>query len=207
MYRLYWDAGTGALAPEVMLEETGLAYERVPVDLEAGEHREPEYLRINPAGLVPALELPDGRVMTESAAMVLYLGEQHPEGGLVPEPQHADRPEFLRWLLFMATPVYMALTRVHYPERYTTEPAAADSVRQAALGELDGLFPLLDNAIAGDPWFLPHGYSALDVYLAMVADWHPDPTGLLERNPSLGRLCAATEQREIFARVMARHRA
>ncbi len=76
MYRLYWAAGTGAIAPEVMLEAAGTAFERIVVDLAAGEHRRADYLAVNPVGEVPALVLPDGTVVTESAAIVLLLGER-----------------------------------------------------------------------------------------------------------------------------------
>ena len=202
MYRLYWDAGTGALAPQVMFEELGVAWERVPVRIDAQAHRAPDYLAINPAGEVPALELPDGRLMTESAAMVLLIGERHPEGGLVPAGDDDDRADFLRWLLFMATSVYMTFTRNYYPERGTTDAHGAASVRQAALEQLERQYAILDDAIAGDPWFLARGYSALDIYLAMLTDWHPEPEALCERHPAVGRLCAATRRRPAFARAL-----
>jgi len=206
MYRLYWSAGSGALAPQVMCEELGVPHELVPVDIAAGEHRSPAYLRINPAGQVPALELPDGRIVTESAAMVLVLGERYRDGGLVPAPQDPDRPDFLRWLLFMATSVYTAYAGIHHSDRYTTHTGRLDGVREAAIRSLEHHYTLLDDAIAGDPWFLPRGYGALDIYLTMLTDWHPERDRLLHRHPVVGRLCAATEQREAFARVMARHR-
>ena len=203
MYRLYWDAGTGALAPLAMFEELGVPCTRVPVRIDAEEHRGRDYLAINPVGEIPALELPDGRIMTESAAMVLLIGERHPEGGLVPGPDDADRPDFLRWLLFMATSVYMTFTRTVYPERGTTDPDAAEPVRQAALEQLERQYSILDGAIAGAPWFLARGYGALDIYLTMLTDWHPDPAALCERHPAVGRLCTATRRREAFARAMA----
>ena len=206
MYRLYWEALSGAMLPEVMFEEMALPYERIPVDMDAGEHRSPEYLAINPAGQVPALALPDGRVIGESAAMALIIGERHPEGGLVPAPDDDDRPEFLRWLLFMATSVYMTFVRVNHPERFTTDPDGTEAVRAGAVDAVARQFALLDEAIAGEPWFLPRGYGALDIQLAMLAGWHPDPAALRRRNPAVERLCAAAEARPAYARVLARHR-
>ncbi len=207
MYRLFWEALSGAMLPEVMLEEMSIAYERIPVDMAAGEHRSPQYLAINPAGQVPALALPDGSVIGESAAMALLLGERHPEGGLVPAPGDDDRPEFLRWLLFMATSVYMTFVRVNHPERFTTAANGIEAVRAAAVDAVDRQFGLLDGAIAGEPWFLPRGYSALDIQLAMLADWHPDRPGLLARNAAVRGLCEAIEERPAYARVRARHHA
>ncbi len=206
MYRLFWAAGTGVIAPEVMLEEAGAAFERVTVDLGAGEHREPDFLAINPAGEVPALQLHDGTVMTESAAMVLFLGEIYPQTGLVPQVGDPERPLFLRWLLYMAAAVYPMLARMNHPERFAAPPCSREPDRSEAIRCLDGQFGVLENAITGDPWFLAGGYGALDIYLAMLADWHPDRDGMLARNRALAGLIRAIEGRAAYARVMERHR-
>ncbi len=206
MYRLYWAAGTGAIAPEVMLEEAGAPFERVAIDLAAGEHRAPDYLAINPAGEVPALQLPDGTVMTESAAMVLLLGERHPQTGLVPQANDPERPRFLRWLLYMAAAVYPLLARMNHPERFAAPPCRAEPDRSEVIRRLDGQFGVLEDAIAGEPWFLASGYGALDIYLAMLADWHPEKDNLLAGNGALPELIRAAEVATVYARVMARHR-
>lgn len=206
MYRLYWAAGTGAIAPEVMLEEAGAPFERVVIDLVAGEHRQPDYLAINPVGEVPALVLPDGTVVTESAAMVLLLGERHPEPGFVPSPEDPERPRFLRWLLYMATTIYPTLARMNHPERFAAPPCETEPDRSAVIQRLDAEFGVVDEAIAGDPWFLARGYGALDLYLTMLADWHPEKDRLLKRKPGLAALVHGVEANPVFARVMGRHR-
>jgi glutathione S-transferase len=206
MYRLYWAAHTGAIAPQVLFEEAGVAYERVPIDMAAGEHHGPAYLAINPSGQVPALELPDGGIVTETAAMVLLLGERHGESELVPAIDSPQRPPFLRWLMYMATAVYMTLVRMHHPERFSTAPADMEPSRAGVVGALELQFDILAGAIAGDPWFLPRHYGALDLYLTMLVDWHPEKRSLLERHPALARLVRATETQPAFARVMAQHR-
>ncbi len=70
MYKLFWSKSAGSMTPEVLLEEIGAAYEKVLVDLEKEENRGAEFLAVNPLGQIPALILPDGTLMTESAAMV-----------------------------------------------------------------------------------------------------------------------------------------
>ncbi|WP_070989078.1 glutathione S-transferase family protein [Halofilum ochraceum] len=206
MYRLYWAAGTGAIAPEVMLEQAGVPFERVVIDLVAGEHREPDYLAINPTGEVPALQLPDGTMMTESAAMVLLLGERYPRTGLVPPPDDPERPRFLRWLLYLAAAVYPMLARMNHPERFAAPSCWSEPDRSEAIRCLDRQFGLVGDAIAGKPWFLPSGYGALDVYLTMLAGWHPEKDGMLARNSALAELVSATEVDTVYARVMERHR-
>jgi len=206
MLQLYWTPGTGVIAPEVMCEEMGLAYERIPVDMDRGEHLEADYLRLNPTGEVPAMVLDDGTMVTESAAIVLLLGERHPQGGLVPTSEAVQRPAFLRWLLFLATSVYGTYMGIYHTDRFTNDPDHYPDIRAASLDRLDRQFSILEAAIAGDPWFLTGGYSALDIYLAMLADWHPEPTRIRDPNPALRRLCDAIEHRTAFRRVMVRHR-
>lgn len=207
MYRLYWEASSGAILPQVMFEEMDVPYERVAVDMEAGEHRSPEFLALNPAGQIPALGLPDGTVIGESAAIALVLGERHPRSDLVPGPEDADRPTFLYWLLFMATSVYMTCVRVNHPERFVTESACVESARHAAVDAVNDQFRILDAAISGDPWFLARGYGVLDIYVTMLTEWHPHRSELFASNPALERLCMAVEGRPAYAEVIAQHRA
>jgi glutathione S-transferase len=204
-YTLYWEALSGAMAPQVMLEEMALGYRKVAVDMARGEHKSPAYLALNPTGQVPALGLPDGTVIGESAAIVLVLGERHPEAGLVPRVGDPDRPVFLRWLVFMAASLYMTFVRFNHPERFTTDQSATGPIRAAALCDLDRHFGLLGDAIGGDPFFLPRGLTALDIYLAMLASWHPDRQGLFERAPRVGALCRAVEARPSYAKVAAQN--
>jgi glutathione S-transferase len=204
-YTLYWEALSGAMAPQVMLEEMAVGYRKVAVDMARGEHKTPEYLAVNPTGQVPALGLPDGMVIGESAAIVLVLGERHPEAGLVPRVGDPDRPVFLRWLVFMAASLYMTFVRYNHPERFTTDQSTTEPIRAAALCAIDRDFGVLGDAIRGDPFFLPRGLTALDIYLAMLASWHPDRHALLKREPGVAALCRAVEARPSYAIVAAQN--
>ena len=205
MYTLFWERVSGAMAPQAMMEEMGLAYEKIAIDMAANEHRTAGYLTQNPTGQVPALKLDDGRVLGESAAIVLLLGERHPEGKLVPPPGDRERPAFLFWLIYMATSGYMTFGRSCHPERHTTDQGALDPVRLAAEAQIDRVFETLEGAVAGDPYFLPSGYSALDIYLAMLTTWHADKAALLAANPKIAKLCRAVEARPAYRRVMQDH--
>ena len=202
MYTLFWEEISGAMAPQAMMEEMGIAYEKVAIDMAANEHRTVAYLTQNPTGQVPALKLGDGRIMGESAAIVLFLGEQHPEGKLVPLPGDQERPTFLFWLLYMATSGYMTFGRSCHPERHTTDQEALDPVRLAAEAQIDRIFDTLESVIAGDPYFLPSGFSSLDIYLTMLTTWHADWTALFAHNPKIARLCAAVEARPAYLRLL-----
>src|SRR5579859_6645904 len=97
--KLYFAPGTRATRPRWMLEELGIPYEIVTVDLEAKENREPGYLRIHPLGRVPVL-VDDEVTVFESIAICMYLAERHSERGLAPPVSSPLRAQYYQWLLF-----------------------------------------------------------------------------------------------------------
>ncbi|HAQ34570.1 MAG TPA: glutathione S-transferase, partial [Alphaproteobacteria bacterium] len=105
-FTLYGAPGTGSVCVETVLELIGAGFRFVPASpFEDGE--EVARLKaVNPLLQVPALELPDGTIMTESAAILLYLTETYPDAGLAPAPGTAERAVFLRWLTFLAANFY-----------------------------------------------------------------------------------------------------
>ena len=205
MYTLFWEKGSGSIVVQAVLEEMGIPYDLRYVDMDAGENRQSAYLTENPTGLVPALKLPDGRTIGESAAIVLYLGEQGGEGQVVTPPGDAERADFLYWLLYMATMGYKNFGRFAHPERYTLDQDALDVVSGAARNDITNFFDVVDAAIGGQPYFLPSGFSALDIYLTMLAGWHPDRDQLFERNPKFAVLCSAVESRPAYRKTMVQH--
>ena len=200
MYTLYWAPNTGAQVVEAVLVETGAPYRKRLVDLDRDAQHRPEYRAINPLGQIPALELPDGTVITESAAMVLYLADAFPRAGLLPPAGTTARAVALRWLLILAAPYYEADLRHFYPERYTTDPAGAPGVEEAAGRQLDRLMSQLDAALEPGPYLLGDGICAIDLYLFMVALWHPERRAILERWPRIGRHARLLRQRPSLAR-------
>jgi glutathione S-transferase/GST-like protein len=190
MYRLYWAPNTGAFAPDVVLTLTGAPFERQRVDYDSKEHRGEAYRRLNPLGQIPVLQLPDGAVITESAAMVQHLVEAFPEAELAPPAGSAARAAFHRWLVFLAVNVYGATLRYYYAERYTSDPAGAEGVRQAAARDLDSFYGILERALDAGPFLTGQTFGAADIYLMMLVDWYPPARTL----PRLSQLCAALKQ-------------
>ena len=145
MYELYWSPATGAFVVEAVLEELGLAYERVSTITGQGEHRRPEYVAMNPLQQIPSLRLPDGTVMTETAAIVMHLCDCRPEAGLLPEPGTSERARAYRWLVLLAVNFYEADLRFYYPDRYTADPNGLEGVKQSAVQRMDRLLEVIEK--------------------------------------------------------------
>lgn len=171
MYKLYWRYDSGAFAPNAVLELAGASFERLHVDSKKGETRTDAYLALNPMAQIPTLVLPDGTVMTESAAMLLHLTEAFPQAGLAPAADAPGRAAFLRWLLFLAATVYPAVLRDAYPARYTADAGGADAVRAQAQADKARLWGIYADALEARDWMVGGRMSALDIYAAMLAGW------------------------------------
>ena len=205
MYTLFWEKGSGSIVAQALLEELGVNYESRHVDMASEEHKGRDYRQQNPTGLVPALKLSSQQTIGESAAIVLHLCEQHVDGGLAPQAGDEERPEFLYWLLYMATSGYPTFARVGHPERYTKDEDAIEQVRMAAKDDVTKFFAVLESAIMGTPFFLSSGFSALDIYLSMMTEFHGDKNALFERYPKIASLYEAVANRPAYDKTITYH--
>jgi glutathione S-transferase len=174
-YTLYSHDGSGGFVVEAALVKAGAAHKVVTVDTAKGEQNRPEFVAINPMRQVPALKMPDGSVMTESAAIVVHLAEAFPDKGLGPKPTTPAHAQFLRWMFFMAANIYEGDLRYFYADRYTTDPAGVPGVKAAGAAHMKKSFAVLDEALAPGPFLCGPAMTMADVYLAMLMDWSPDP--------------------------------
>ena len=163
--RLHYLPGTAAMAPHATLAEIGEPYELVRVERDEDGRVTEEYLALNPWGKIPTLE--DGDlVLTESAAICLYLAEKHPGARLAPPAGTRERAELYRWLLWLSNTVQMTAMRHFYPERYGT-----DGVQEVADAELAGHFDLVDANLDGREWLVGDERTVADFFLFMLTRW------------------------------------
>lgn len=170
-YTLYGCRRCGSMLVEAALEEIGAPYDLVDMKYNGPQHRSAEYRRLNPIERVPSLVLPDGTVMTESAAIIIALADRHPKSGLLPPATSSERAKALRWLLYLSNNVYEAIGRQDYPERYVPDKAAAPGVRAQAVEDLKRFWGILEKALGKGPYALGKRFSALDLYIANVSQW------------------------------------
>jgi glutathione S-transferase len=205
MYKLYWAQGSGAMAPQALFEEIGAEYEKIVIDIEKEEHKSAAFLSVNPMGQIPALVLPDGTLMTETAAMLAHIVDRHPEAKLAPPAGGAESARFYRWLFFLSSSVYPTVLRFYYSDRHSTDPSAAEGIKAAARVDLDEQFKILEDALDPGPYLAGEAFSAADILLWMLIQWHPDPAGLFEEAPRVKQLAELVQARPAIARTWREH--
>lgn len=204
MYRLYGSAGSGSAAVEAALAESGANYVAVTVNTGEGEHLSAEFAAVNPRKQVPALELPDGSVMTESAAMMLHLADAFSAAGLAPPPGSAARAQHDRWLLFMAVNIYEGELRRFYSDRYTDDAAGIKAVESNAYAYVQRHYAMIEDAIGTGPFLFGAQPSMADIYLWNLASWM-DRAWFSGACPKLSRLVAAVRERPLVAPIHSAH--
>jgi GST-like protein len=203
-YVLYGDVASGAFVVEAMLAEAGADCEFRTVSLDRDEQKSPAYLAINPSGKLPALALPEGGIVTETAALLLLIAERHAKAKLLPPPGDAERAPALRALAFMASEIYPIVEIVDYPERFVPAGERAAALRENAIARVRARMLLAEGMVCG-PWFLAGGFSALDLYAAMFSRWR-ECRGWREAHlPKICAIAAAIEQRPAAGTVWRRH--
>lgn len=168
--KVYGCANSRSLRVMWTLEEIGVSYDYQRVDLASGAGRAPEYLRINPAGKVPALVVGDV-VLTESAAICHWIASRHPASGMVPATGTAMHAAFLRWMLFVVTeleqPLWAIAKHKFALPRERRVPALIDTARW----EYEVAAALLEEGLAGREFLVGDRFTVADVLAAHTLSW------------------------------------
>lgn len=204
-YRLYGHAGWGSALIEAQLVWYQREFELVDTgNLFEDDAALAELRKLNPAGQVPVLVLPDGQVITESAAITLWLAEAQGSDDLVPSPGAAERAQFLRWLLFIVANIYPAYTYMDAPERFVSIENARAGFADAVCDRAKGLYLAL-NGETGGPWFLGPRFSAIDIYICAMTHWLPGRPWFEENTPALVAIAEAARDIARFGDVWVRN--
>jgi len=203
MYKLYTRPGSGGFVVEAALALAGAPFDQI--DVPKKDSPDQAFLDISPLNQVPVLTLPDGRSMTESAAICILLAERHPEAGLAPAAGWPARADFLRWMAFMSSALYPAVLRFYYAHRYTADAEGVKAVKEAAITEMDRGFAVLDKALAGRDWLVGDTLSIADIYLVMLVAWHPEIGKVAAAWPDIERLWARLRDHDLMRKLNAAH--
>ncbi len=203
MYKLFWDPGSANMAPHAVLEEIGCPYELVLVDIRNGEHKQPAYLKLNPNARVPTLVDGD-KVMYESAAIVLYLAEKHPEPRLMPAPGTPGRMLFLQWLMYLTNTIQDSFILYYHPDNFFADEPSRAALKAAGEQRLDKQWAVVDSGLAANgPYLAGASFSAADLYLHMLARWSRNCTRPAWAFPHIARQLDLVKARPAVQRMMA----
>jgi glutathione S-transferase len=201
MYKLYWDSGTAAMAAHAALEEIATPFELIRVDLDRNEQRSDWYLKVNPLGRVPALDH-NGQIITEAAAIVLYIADRHPGARLAPGLDARERGPYLQWLTFLTNTFQETMLHWFYPESYSSSSVAQADVKAHAGQRLSSNCQYLDRALARGPYLLGDQFSAADFYLTMICRWTRNSPKPAMTYPNIKRCVDLVIARAAWQRMM-----
>src|SRR5580692_2149713 len=141
--KLYYSPGACSLSPHIVLLEAGLPYTLVKTDLKTKKTAGgADYLTINSKGTVPALELDDGRVLTEGPAIIQYLADQKPESGLAPRAGTFERYQLMEMLNYITSEVHKSFSPLF-------NPANSAEMKEMFMANLAKKFDWLTGFLAG----------------------------------------------------------
>lgn len=209
-YILYGDADSGSFTAEALFAELGVPFELRTIDLEKYEETEDEFKKINPAGKIPTLILPDGTIVTESAAILLTVCARHPEAKLFPDLSTSEGAWALRWLMFISNNIYEAAGRVDFPNRYTSNYDDRSAIEASAKSEIRWFWILFERELEDrgrpGPYALGgENFSALDLYVANLAGWYNPIEWRAPNVPRIEAIRRAVAQRPKLASLWTRH--
>jgi GST-like protein len=205
MYKLYARPGWGSSLVEAQLAWYTLPYSIDEVDdLFASVAARQKLAEVNPLAQIPTLVLPDGTLMTESAAITLHLADVTGNGELVPPPGDPLRPMFLRWLVFLVANLYPTFTYADDPSRFVPGEAAQKAFRNNVDAYARQLWGMVEQGAIG-PWFLGTRFSALDIYVAIMTRWRPRRAWFAESCVRLHAIAAKADAEPRLSAVLLRN--
>lgn len=207
LLRLYGSNGSGSAAIEAALTLCGADYRVVTAATWEPESALAELRSANALQQIPTLVLPDGSVLTESAAILIHLGLEHPASGLLPADP-AARAQAIRGLVFIAANCYAAIGVIDYPERWCAEAddAVTKNLRRGARARLHHCWDMFADAFGAPPAFFGGiAPGALDIHAAVVSRWSGARAHLKRERPALHALLERVDAHPLLAPIFARH--
>jgi glutathione S-transferase len=195
--------GSCARVPMIALEEIGVPYERQLVRFKKGEHKSPEYLRLNPAGKVPTLII-DGKPLAQNVSILMWLARSFPDAGLLPltgDP-YCDASLLAR-LAWCSADLHQLVTRIRLPAFSCDLPDSAERVRNLAAASMAAQLDSVETDLARQPWLLGDDWSVLDAYIYWIW-WRITGAGFpRDRFPNLAAHTTRMEARPTVQRTLA----
>ena len=205
MYKLYNVKAWGSMCVHFLLEEMDVPYTNIWMTPE--QVAAPEFRELSPLGYIPALGLSDGRTLFESAAIVSFLVTAHPDKGLAPQPGSDDYGEFLSWLHFLSTNLYIAINMGDAGNFYTRNTTEEAFIVGKSVEKCNELWAILARRMETEgPWLMGETYSALDIYAFMLCVFgRPKESNVHAEFPAIAKFAEAVRARPKLKAALEAH--
>ena len=205
---LYGKKGSGSVTTQVALELIGAPYRVIETASWEPNDAFTELLKVNPLGQIPTLVLPDGGVLSESAAILIHLGLVHPDSGLLPHDP-AARAQAVRGMVFIAANCYSAISVIDFPERWCADAdnddVIKDRIRAGTRVRLHKHWEMFADLFPARPYLSGEELGALDIHAAVVSKWSGTRKHVKEHRPDFHDALMRIEAHPQVAAVFAQH--
>lgn len=168
--KLFYAPGTCALASHIALEEAGAEFAAIRLDFRANEQRQPEYLKVNPKGRVPAL-VTDRGILTENPAILAFIAQTFPKAKLAPLEDPFAFAGVQAFNSYLASTVHVAHAHGRRGYRWADEQSSFDDMKRKLPESMGACFELIEREMFKGPWVMGEAYSICDLYLFTIAEW------------------------------------
>jgi len=208
MYTLYGKLGSGVASVHAALEIVGAPYRLIETSSWEPNAAFQDLLKVNPIGQVPTLVLEDGSALSESAAILAYLGLKYPAAKLLPESD-AKRAQALRGLAYIAANCYPCITILDYPERFCADAdqddAVKERIRAGTRARLHALWDTFADTFPASPFLAGAHVGALDLLACVVSRWSGSRAHVEKSRPAFHALLQRIEADPKVAPVIAQY--
>ncbi len=204
-YTVYGAAGSGSVPVEAALTLIGAPFDVIEAVTWESEAERDRVASVNPMRQIPVLITPDGETITESAAILIWLAERHPEAALGPEPGDPRRAQFLRWMTFIPASIYSMYWVRDDPGRLGGDDLAAQATIKARTAErIAACWKQMEGQLTPGGFLLGPELTVLDLYVAVASRWTPHRPRFHQVAPRMGqvarRVDALPELQDLWAR-------
>jgi len=171
MIKLYYSPGACSLAAHIILEELKIPYQAIKVDLKTHTVDGQDYYKINPSGAVPALIVEDGKLLTQNAAVLMYLGDSDPSKHLIPKCGTFERVRCYEWIGLVTADVHKSFGPLFSPHKFVDSENAVQELKQHAAQNVTKSLLAVEKKLQPTQFVLGKEFSIIDAYLFVFYRW------------------------------------
>jgi GST-like protein len=185
---VYGAEGSGSVAVELTLTLLDIPYQVVEAVTWVEKAAQERVAVVNPARQVPAIIFPSGEIMTESAAILIYLADLHPEARLAPAPNDPKRAQYLRWMSYVSSAIYSWFWAKGDPMRLALRPGDGPAMVDRIHDRIAACWRMMDEQITPGRYILGDEMTVLDIYVTVISRFGPWRNRFYKTAPKLSAI-------------------